>query len=349
MADVFYLNLTPTATHPWWSIWKLAHALVEAGWQIKALGNGTTFKVAGVGGVADPIAQGSADDLWSTFPGSGATAPSSWICLRNPALGFDMVFWRNTTSDTAGKIMIGRSGAFVTAGFPSASATTPGTIPATGVGYLRGSSGAFIGWFSGYTGATGKLQIGVRDAAGAEQGAFYCCGSSPDYGANTWAAFFSFTATDSVHASMGVDPQPYLFHAPYSATGDYNSYDVALAQEFRSDSSTGTQAFWWGWNAQGVWSQFGVAIPKLGSVYLNTTAPKDMYSGTTEYWLDKHFFCKEQTAAEERKGYARSFRIVDNAVAQYSTFGSSLWAKLAGSAGSGLIFWDGVTGAPVAI
>lgn len=342
MADVFYTNLVPTLTTPWWSLWKLTRAMVEAGYEIKACGDGTSFKVAGVSGVANPIVKDSADDLWTTIPGT-----SSWICLRNPSLGFDIVFWRSTTSTANGKIMIGKQGAFVSAGFPSASSTTPGTIP-SGVGYFRGSAAAFIAWFGANAYAIGRSQIGVRDANGSEAGAFFFIGSTPSYGANTWGHYIQFTKLDPYSSEQGTDPEPYVFLGPASATSEYGNYTFSN-NSFNSDGVAGTGGYWWGFNYAGTWAQFGGGYVLLTS---RDSAPTDPYSAGTKYWLDNFIIYKEQIGAKERKGITKSIKWITSTVAQYDTIKNNTHAKFSSASpaiSDGVVFWDGVTTAPVAV
>jgi hypothetical protein len=337
MADVFYTNLVPTLNTPWWSLWKLTRAMVEAGYQIKACGDGTNFKIAGVSGVADPIAYGSADDLWTTIPGT-----SSWICLRNPSLGFDIVFWRNTTSTSSGKIIIGKQGAFVTAGFPSASATSPGTIP-SGVGYFRGSAATFTNWFGAAATPIGKAQIGVRDVVGSEAGAFFFAGSTPTYGANTWGQYIQFTKLDPYSPEQGNDPEPYVFLGPSSATGEYGSYTFNN-NSLNSDLSAGTNGYWWGYNYAGNWTQYGGGYIWVGGL---DTSPIDPYSSGTKYFLDPYVIFKVQTGLTERKGITKSIRYSPTAIAQYDTIKNLAYAKLSSTSfNDGVIFWDGITATP---
>jgi len=337
MADVFYTNLVPTLSTPWWSLWKLTRAMVEAGYQIKACGDGTDFKIAGVSGVADPIAYGSADDLWTAIPGT-----SAWVCLRNPSLGFDIVFWRETTSTSNGKIMIGKQGAFVSAGFPSASATSPGTIP-SGVGYFRASSGQSISWFGAGATAIGRAQIGVRDAVGSEAGAFFFVGSTPTYAANTWGHYIQFTKLDPYSSEQGTDPDPYIFLGPNNPIGEHNSYTFDNAS-FTSDSSSGLNGRWWGFNYAGNWTRFGGGYAYTGTSGAN---PIDRYSAGTKYFLDPYIIYKEQTGIAERKGITKSIKWTSSAIAQYDTLKSLSYAKLSTSFSDGVIFWDGVTPVPL--
>ena len=340
MADIFYTNLVPTVTTPWWSLWKLTRAMVEAGYQIKACGNGTTFKVAGVGGVADPIVMGTGDDLWTTIP----AGTSSWICLRNPSLGFDIVFWRDSAADTyQGKIIIGKQGAFVSAGFPSASASSPGTIPA-GAGYLRGSAGAFTPWFGDSAYAIGRTQIGVRDANGAEAGAFFLLGSTPAYGANTWGNYIQFSKLDPYSSEQGSDPEPYIFPGPAGATSTWSDFTFNNLS-FTTDGSAGTGGYWWGFNYAGDWNQFGGGYVVTGPT---TGVQTDPYSAGTKFWLDKFIIFKEQTGIKERKGLTISIRYTAGTVAQYDTLKNLAYAKFSSSWSDGVVFWDGATATPVA-
>lgn len=338
MADVFYTNLVPTLTTPWWSLWKLSRAMVEAGYEIKACGDGTSFKVAGVSGVANPIVKDSVDDLWTTIPGT-----SAWICLRNPSLGFDIVFWRGTTTTFSGKIMVGKQGAFVSAGFPSASSTSPGTIP-SGVGYFRGSAAAFGSWFGASSQPIGKSQIGVRDANGSEAGAFFFIGSTTSYGANTWGQYIQFSKLDPFSSEQGTDPEPYIFLGPNTPTGEWNSYTFSN-HSFASDSTSGINGYWWGFNYVGTWSQFGGGYITLGA---SNSTPTDPYSTGTKYWLDNYIIFKEQTGAKERKGITKSIRWISVSVNQYDTIKSNNYAKFSSGYSDGVVFWDGVEESPEA-
>lgn len=337
MADVFYTNLTPPNTEIWWSVWKLTRAMVEAGYQIKACGDGTSYNVAGVSGVSDPIVMDSVDDLWTTLPGT-----SAWICLRNPSLGFDIVFWRNTTSNYLGKIFIGKQGAFVNEGFPSASATSPGTIPA-GVGYFRGDASNFASWAGGGGYTVGKTQIGVRDASGAEAGAFFLLGSTTTYGANTWGHYIQFSKLDPYSSEQGTDPEPYIFLGPNYTPGDWNAYTFNN-HSFTSDSATGANGYWWGFNYAGTWKQFGGGYVLMGT----SVPPTDPYSAGTKYWLDTYAIHKEETGARERKGITKSIRWVSTLVNQYDTIKTNNYAKFSSGYNDGVVFWDGVTIAPEA-
>jgi hypothetical protein len=316
--------------------------MVEAGYQIKACGDGTSFKVAGVGGVADPIVMGTGDDLWTAIPGT-----SAWICLRNPSLGFDIVFWRNSTSIYQGKIIIGKQGAFVSAGFPSASASSPGTIP-VGAGYFRGGAAQFNSWtgVANYIGnghPVGRAQIGVRDANGAEAGAFFLLGSTPTAGANTWGHNIQFTKLDPYSAEQGTDSEPYIFIGGRVATSDIDmSFDNS---SFTSDGAAGTAGLWYGFNYAGDWKQFGGGFVSTGPTAGVQTDP---YSVGTKFWLDKFIIFKEQTGIKERKGLTISIRYTAGTVAQYDTLKSLAYAKFSSSWSDGVVFWDGATATPVA-
>lgn len=339
MSDVFYTNLVPTQTTPWWSLWKLTRAMVEAGYQIKACGDGSTFKVAGVSGVADPIVMDSADDLWTTIPGT-----SSWICLRNPSLGFDIVFWRDSGSPTtAGKIIIGKQGAFVSAGFPSASASSPGTIPA-GAGYFRGNVSTYSQWFGDSNFNIGRAQIGVRDAGGTEAGAFFFLGSTPDSGANHWGNYIQFSKLDPYSSEQGSDPEPYIFFGPPGSTSAWSAYTFNN-YSFTSDGTAGTDGNWWGFNYAGDWKQFGGGYVVTGPT---SGVQTDPYSVGTKFWLDKFIIFKEETGIKERKGLTRSIRYTAGTVAQYDTLKNLAYAKFSSSWSDGVVFWDGATATPVA-
>lgn len=341
MADVFYTNLVPTTNTPWWSLWKLSRAMVEAGYEIKACGDGSSYSIAGVGPAPNPIVKDSGYDLWKTIPtGSGSGA---WICLRNPSLGFDIVFWRSTTSTSDGKIMIGKQGAFVSAGFPSASATNPGTIP-SGVGYFRGSAASFVSWFGAGAQPIGKSQIGVRDANGSEAGAFFFLGSTTSYGANTWGQYIQFSKLDPYSSEQGTDSEPYIFFGPNTSTGDWGAYTFNNFS-FTSDSTSGNNSYWWGYNYAGTWSQFGGGYITLGA---SNSTPTDPYSSGTKYWLDNYIIFKEQTGAKERKGITKSIRWTSVSVNQYDTIKSNNYAKFSSGYSDGVVFWDGVTISPSA-
>ena len=343
MADRFLTNYAPAQTHAWWAIWKLGTELMAAGYQLLGNGDGTSSKV----GVITP---GSADDLWSALsPAGGAAAPSAWCCLRNPTLGFEIVLWRDTTTDWTGKIIIAKS----TDQFALSAgrtATDPGTIPAS-AGYLRGSGAAWAFWMGGGTQAVGVLQIGVKDVAGADGGSFYILGSSPLYpiaGMDSWAHSLKCAILDPYCATQGVDPEPYAFQCVYTPTNNYGAFD--LSTEWWSDGVTGATGPWWGYRADGTWSQFGsgtISVYQTGAS-LVSAAPTDPYSAGTKYFLDRILIIIQETAHQERKGWTRSFRYSKTSHAQYSTFSALTFAKFACGFQSDqwIVFWDGATASP---
>ncbi len=349
MADTFYINLTPTDTTPLWGLWKLVRALTAAGYTIKACGDGTSFKVAGVSGVADPIAPGSADDLWTTFASVGTSA---WICLAHPTLLFNLVFWRNTTNTAQGRVIVGKQAAFTAAGFPLASATDPGTIPGT-AGYVRGSGIAWGDWFGGSTYVVGRWQIAVKDVAGPAAGAWYIVGMTPTYSVGgSFAHHMRFTALDPYTTGAGTDPEPYVFFSVSGPTSGWGSYYMDGSYEVTSDGLGGTTGFWHGYGYGGSFTTFGGCLPiPYSSTYpLPQYVPLDLYSTTVrKYYFDRFIIAKEQTGAQERKGWTRSCWAVGWIVPHLALFETLLWFKMAldttGSSGYGdaVLFWDGVT------
>ena len=200
-------------------------------------------------------------------------------------------------------------------------------------------------WMGGAGQAIGVLQIGVKDVAGADGGSFYILGSSPAYSANTWAHSLKCAILDPYCTTQGADPEPYAFQCANSATGSYGAYD--LAPEWQTDSATGTNGPWWGYRADGAWSQFGsgsISVYATAGSIINTIA-FDRYSAGTKYFLDRILIIKEETAYQERKGWTRSFRYSMTTHPQYSTFSALTYAKFA-SGNQSIVFWDGATASP---
>lgn len=342
MADRFLTNYAPAQTHAWWAIWKLGTELMAAGYQLLGNGDGTSSKV----GVITP---GTSDDLWSALdPTGGGAATSAWCCLRNPTLGFEIVLWRQTTDNWNGKIIIAKS----TDQFALSAgrtATNPGTIPAT-AGYLRGSGAAWATWLACYSYDIGLLQVGVKDVAGADGGSFFILGNAVNYGGagagtNVWGHSLKCAILDPYCATQGADPEPYAFQCHYVATDNYGVLD--LSSEWATDTAAGTSGPWWGYRADGAWSQFGsgsIDIYATGGAAVNIV-PADPYSAGTKYFLDRILILKEETAHQERKGWTRSFRYSKTSHAQYSTFSAMTFAKFA-SGNQWIVFWDGATASP---
>lgn len=330
MADVFYPNLAPAVATQLWLTWKLVNAMIDAGYVIVASGDGTT---SGIG----------TTNRWATYAGLGS---GSWICLNHPGLGFDIVFWRSAAATDAGKIIVGKADAFSVGGFPSSSASDPGTIPAT-AGYFRGSAGAFSVWLGGNA-DPGKSHIGVKAVDGDHLGAWFVLGASPGYAANSCALSLKFSPLDPAAAGQGVDPEPYAFQGPAGATGTYGSYYLGHDLEFQTDGAGGANGAWYGYRADGDWSSFGGSVRSVidSASSIAVLAPSDPYGGDA-YFLEQATIYKQQTAKSERKGVVRSFRVGGASIPQFDTLDANLWAKFSATGDIGwIVFWDGVTTNP---
>lgn len=330
MADQFYLNIVPATATPLWLCWRLVNAMIDAGYVVVASGNGAAFGV-------------DTTNRWSTYAGLGT---GSWICLKHPGFNFEIVFWRNGVNTSTSKVIVGKQLAFSTAAFPSASATSPGTIPAT-AGYFRGDAANWASWFGGGTSVPGgHAHIAVKDVASADQGAWYVIAGTPAYGVGSAGHSAKFSALDPAAPLMGSDFEPYAFQCHMVSNNDHGAYYLALSNEYNYDGLVGTSGSWWGYRYDGTWAQFGGdqrrAYLSGTTIYdLSTYAQTDPYSGG-KYFLDKVLLSKIQTGVQERKGFVRSFRVGASSIPQFATLDANVWVKFSTDVGW-IAFNDGVS------
>lgn len=297
--------------------------LKAAGWTVVQSSNGSSF---------------GASDYWVSVPLFGG----SWIVLQGPG-GRQICFWVNTTYDMwTGKIIYDKAGSFT---FASASATNPGTIPATAQ-YVRGSGAAFASWFGGGTKAIKYAQVLCKDVS---DGSFWVLGSTPTTSAGSFYHMLSFNLCASVDSG---DPEPYVFFCPAtSPTGDATTINQAhLGGNLTAATENGaTTGCWWGWSRNTTWRSFQPRYEYLAV----SNGDINPYSSNVNV-LSPFGIGKTETSYREHKGYltssARVCAISGLANGDTVNDGGSNYAYVAvghsnGSAPQALFWWDGTTAA----
>lgn len=263
-----------------YACWRLVRTLISAGWTVAQSSNGSSYGAA---------------DYWSTANGLGNGA---WIVLTGPG-SRQFCFWRDTAgSYWTGKVVYSKSGGHT---FASASATSPGTLPATAQ-YMRGSAGTFASWFGGGSKSIKYLTVLAQDVS---DGSFYVIGSTPATAVGTFYHAFGFFSLQTFDSN---DTDPYvLYCCSPTATADatnVNSAQVGGLLGLASQDGGGTSAGFWGWARNANWKPFSPVYENLAT----TAQDVDPYSAGTPALLMPIGIGKIETSFRERKGYLRYAR-----------------------------------------
>jgi hypothetical protein len=237
-----------------------------------------------------------------------------------------------------GKIIYARNGDF---SFSGATATSPGTIPATAQ-YIRGSGAAFASWFSGGTKAIRYAQILCKDVS---DGSFWVIGSTPLTASGTFCHHMAFMSLNTLDAS---DTDPYVFYtAGNSPTADSPTNYAGQQMNISLGENGTTSGYWWGWARNNSWRSFSTRYDYLAG----TNGDVDPYAGGTTYILHAVGICKTENNWREHKGYlkfARTGGVTGMVPGDTISNGASLYqftmvGSNNGAAPQMMFFWDGTT------
>lgn len=288
MADASSINESVTGLYAgvsdtgFYACWRLVRTLISAGWTVAQSSNGTTF---------------GASDYWNVNPttlGNGC-----WIVLTGPG-SRQFCFWRDTAgSYWTGKVIYSKSGGHT---FASASATNPGTLPATAQ-YMRGSGAAVASWFGGGSKSIRYLTVLAKDVA---DGSFYVIGTTPGTSVGSFYHAFGFFSLQTYDSN---DTDPYVLYCaatgPTADTGALNSAPTGGLMALGAQDSAGTASSYWGWARNTNWLPFSPVFDTL----MTTTEDVNPYSTGTPALLMPLGIGKVQTSFRERKGFIRYGRL----------------------------------------
>lgn len=309
-----------------YAVWRLVRTLIAAGWTVAQSGNG--------------VASFGASDYWNVAP--TALGNGCWIVLTGPG-SRQICFWRDTAgSYWTGKIIYSKSGGHT---FASASASNPGTLPATAQ-YVRGSGAAVASWFGGGSKSIRYLSVMAKDVS---DGSFWVIGSTPGTSNGSFYHAFAFFSLATYTAS---DTDPYVFFcAGNSVTADATTTANGHVggSVLNGNSDTASNGYYIGWARNANWKYFS---PVYEAIHGTVSPMANPYSTGAPLTLLPVGVGKVEASFRERKGtirYARYTAMAGLVNGETLSDGANAFRWVvtgyngAGTYPQALWWWDGAT------